>query len=285
MRYQCTKCESCGAPLEIANRSKQATCNYCQSLSDATDLETLRWRLRNVSFQLELDLVDRNWLAERERLMVRNASGQLTVPSRFRVILVGTSVLLMCLGWIVGLLMQQSAAAILGVMIGTPVAVWMAIACQRANDFLNARRQYDHARAQIRQQFTQTPVEQDIDDGSTSNRVLPTERNPSGHSDSLTIFPRNPIRAALPNDISNLDFDLKVMTLEAELQGLEADHRRHRERFNHQAASSPDNKSTHTTSIALLIGPVALITLATTMEPAGILIAAPLTIATFLSEV
>ena len=169
--------------------------------------------------------------------MVRNASGQLTVPSRFRVILVGTSVLLMCLGWIVGLLMQQSAAAILGVMIGTPVAVWMAIACQRANDFLNARRQYDHARAQIRQQFTQTPVEQDIDDGSTSNRVLPTERNPSGHSDSLTIFPRNPIRAALPNDISNLDFDLKVMTLEAELQGLEADHRRHRERFNHQAAS------------------------------------------------
>ena len=60
MRYRCTTCESCGTPLEIPSRSKRAARDYCQSLADSSDLETLR--LRYVSFQLELDLLNRNWI-------------------------------------------------------------------------------------------------------------------------------------------------------------------------------------------------------------------------------
>ncbi|NQV28743.1 MAG: hypothetical protein HQ518_30690 [Rhodopirellula sp.] len=280
MRYRCTNCESCGAPLEIASRAKRASCDYCQSLSDATDLETLRWRLRNVSFQLELDLLDRNWLVERERLMVRNSAGQLTIPSRFRVLLAGGSVLLMCLGWVVGLSLLRTSAAVIGVFIGTPVAVWMTVACQRANEFLDARRRYSKERASLCTRFIRTSVNDDTECvNSIANPQTPRHTELSQTDGQL------PNQGdASPLELSNLDGTLKLMILEGELQRLDADHRRHSERIKLEVVNETTDLTTRTSSIALLIAPLSVITFTATMGPVGLPIAVALTITGFLIE-
>lgn len=280
MRYRCTTCENCGAPLEIPSRSKRASCDYCQSLSDSTDLETLRWRLRNVSFQLELDLLDRNWLVKREQLMVRNSGGHLTVPSRFRVLVGGGSVLLLCLCWTIGFLLISSPVSVAGVLIGTPVAVWMTLALQRTNNFQNAQQRHNIKREELCERFIQSPSEQDNHlENVVESKIASTWSNPQSHR----LLPIHSDASA--QEISDLNTASSLKTLESELQRLEADQRRHSERFKLESVSDTLNLTTHTSSITLLVAPLSVVILASTIGMSGIPIAAALAFASFFAEV
>ena len=90
-------CQKCGAPLAAADGVRFLTCNYCHSpleiVRDESSthtrlLETLERRsaemagnLEVIKWQNQLDRLDREWMLQRDSLMVRDKEGNLREPN------------------------------------------------------------------------------------------------------------------------------------------------------------------------------------------------------------
>jgi hypothetical protein len=279
MRYRCVNCENCGAPLEVASRLQRKRCDYCRSLGDASDLETLRWRMRNVSFQLELDLLDRKWLVEREQLMVRDSSGHLTVPSQTRLVLIAATVLPACAAWIVGFLLIESGVSVLGVFVATPVGVWLGIAYSQLYRYRKRRTEYDAARTALCDRYFHGDSQQSDAPGAamseyiTSAALLPNS-NQAG-------------RDASQHEIAALDRGLERMRLERELARLELEFERFRTRVARETVNLSDlaDLKTHSTAVSPFLSIGAAVILLSAFGGWGVLATVAFTVAAFIVEV
>ncbi|HEY2953393.1 MAG TPA: hypothetical protein VGK40_12465 [Verrucomicrobiae bacterium] len=90
-------CQKCGAPLAVAEGVRFLTCNYCHSrleiVRDESSthtrlLENLERRsaeivenLEVIKLQNQLERLDREWLLQRDGLMVRDKEGNLREPN------------------------------------------------------------------------------------------------------------------------------------------------------------------------------------------------------------
>ena len=90
-------CQKCGAPLAVAEGVRLVTCNYCQSqleiVRDESSthtqlLENLDRRsaeivenLGVIKWQNQLEHLDREWMMQRNGLMVRDKEGNLREPN------------------------------------------------------------------------------------------------------------------------------------------------------------------------------------------------------------
>jgi hypothetical protein len=91
-------CQHCGGPLEVPARVTQITCQFCgarlqvQRSGNAVFTETLDQLAQQtgriadnteyIRLQNELERLDREWMLEKERYMVRGKDGELSVPSK-----------------------------------------------------------------------------------------------------------------------------------------------------------------------------------------------------------
>ncbi len=98
MGTQAVSCNNCGAPLEVGEVTKYATCGFCGSqleiLRSGTAvysqvLEKISRRTAEIAddvevirLQNELERLDREWLLEREQHMMRGKHGRTYRPSR-----------------------------------------------------------------------------------------------------------------------------------------------------------------------------------------------------------
>jgi hypothetical protein len=90
-------CNHCGAPLEVAEQTKFATCRFCSSrlaiehsesafytrVLEALENHTtaLSQDLETIKIQNEIERLDREWEMQREPLCRRTKSGQIAEPS------------------------------------------------------------------------------------------------------------------------------------------------------------------------------------------------------------
>jgi len=279
MRYRCVNCENCGAPLEVATRLQRKRCDYCRSLGDASDLETLRWRMRNVTFQLELDLLDRQWLLEREQLMVRDASGALTVPSQKRLVLIAAIVFPACAAWIVGFLLVRSGASVLGVLVATPVGAWIGIRYSQIHRYRKRRAEYDATRIALCDRYLHGDSQQDV--------ALPPDL--SACESSSPLLPENDraSRDASHSEIADLDRNLEQMRLEGELRRLELDFERFQQRIAHQTVDAREfsDLKTHSTAVSPFVSVCAAVVFVGLFGGWGLFATTAFAVAAFIVEV
>lgn len=93
------RCQSCGAPLQIAGDIRFLTCNYCKAElelvrdTSAThtrvlekiqaDTQQMRNHLKVLDLQNEIERLDRDWEAWRQENLSRSVSGEYFEPNRF----------------------------------------------------------------------------------------------------------------------------------------------------------------------------------------------------------
>jgi hypothetical protein len=98
MGTQAVSCNNCGAPLEVGEQTRYATCAFCGSQlgihrsGNAVYSEVLERISRDtadiaddvevIRLQNELERLDREWLLEREQHMMRGKHGRTYRPSR-----------------------------------------------------------------------------------------------------------------------------------------------------------------------------------------------------------
>ena len=91
-------CNSCGAPLEVPTSANFVKCNHCNTTlrihrSEGTTsteaieklaktTEQLADQVERLTQQNQLEMLDRNWEAERSSLMVRGKHGNRHVPAK-----------------------------------------------------------------------------------------------------------------------------------------------------------------------------------------------------------
>ena len=98
MKLLALNCNRCGAPLEVPEKAKFVTCTFCQTqlavqrsggAAYTEALEKLDERTEQIAddveilkLQAELDRLDREWTSGRERYMLANKEGVMSVPHR-----------------------------------------------------------------------------------------------------------------------------------------------------------------------------------------------------------
>ena len=115
MKLLTLACQHCGAPLEVPAKVKHLTCQFCgtrlqvQKAGSAAYTETLGEVAENVAkvaatteqlrIEQEIARLDREWQLGRERFMVRGKDGQLSVPGKTGVLVVGALVVVFGIFW------------------------------------------------------------------------------------------------------------------------------------------------------------------------------------------
>lgn len=288
MRYRSTNCDNCGAPLEVAYRSRRVQCRYCQSLTDASDLETLRWRLRNVSLQLDLDVLDRSWLVEREQLMARDSSGNYRLPSMSRVLWIGLPILAVCIVWTASFLIVESSAAVVGIMVATPVCVWMGVCWQQFERYRNARLLFDNQRAEVCTKLlelaaespelaglTNTEGRHDLSASRTTEPLLPEHSSVAAGRDVTR------------HEVALMDQKLEEMRLEAELKRVELAHQHYLVQAERRRVdlSELSNFTTHSTAVSPWLSICAAVLFIARLGPFGLIASVAFAVSAFLVEV
>lgn len=90
-------CNHCGAPLDVAEDTRFVTCGFCGSRLEvhrsggavysevlervSRQTEQIAGDVEVIRLQNELERLDREWMMERERYMVRGKHGRTSVPS------------------------------------------------------------------------------------------------------------------------------------------------------------------------------------------------------------
>ena len=98
MKLLALNCNHCGAPLEVPEKANYLTCTFCQTqlsvqrsggAAYTEALEKLDERTEQIAddveilkLQAELDRLDREWTSGRERYMLTNQEGVMSVPNR-----------------------------------------------------------------------------------------------------------------------------------------------------------------------------------------------------------
>jgi hypothetical protein len=163
MGTQAVNCNNCGAPLEVGEATKYATCGFCGSQLEirrsggalySDVLQTVSHRtaaiaedLETIRLQNELERLDREWMLERDTYTVRDGQGGSHRPGVAGGVAVLVFGAIFGLFWI-GVTMAAGVpcVALFGlVAIGVAVAAGISIlskagACERAEAAYRSRR-------------------------------------------------------------------------------------------------------------------------------------------------
>jgi DNA-directed RNA polymerase subunit RPC12/RpoP len=91
MKLDQISCNNCGAPLEVPEGTNFASCRHCgsrlavrrtESASFTEVITDLKEQVEKLTRQNEIDALDREWEAEKERFMVTGKHGHRHLPTR-----------------------------------------------------------------------------------------------------------------------------------------------------------------------------------------------------------
>jgi hypothetical protein len=115
MKLLSLTCQHCGAPLEVPAKITQLTCQFCgtrlkvertgsAAYTEAIgDLVQQMARVTDNTDQLKIEQeiarLDRDWMMNRERFMVRGKDGQLDVPTRTSAAIAGVIIVAFGIVW------------------------------------------------------------------------------------------------------------------------------------------------------------------------------------------
>lgn len=163
-------CNHCGAPLEVPAATQFVTCQYCGArleihrsggavhtqVLEAIDQRTQRIAqdVDTIKLQNELERIDREWAAERERFMVRGRNGTMGLPGDgggvglIASILIGVIAVAFILFWI-GTAFSMGAPIvflIFGVGVLVVVILGIVIAANKSGPYRQAQIRYQDRR-------------------------------------------------------------------------------------------------------------------------------------------
>ena len=155
-------CGHCGAPLEVPDGTRYATCGYCSSKLEVRRsggaiytevLEAIQKRTAEIAGEVEilklqnqLERIDREWQAEREKCMIRGKNGSVSEPTTIGAAFLG----IFCL--IVGVVFLVAGTQTPPLMLfglGGVVVGFMNLFCgtKKAQLFQEKKQRYEQRRA------------------------------------------------------------------------------------------------------------------------------------------
>ncbi|MHC4877833.1 MAG: hypothetical protein ACYTGL_15335 [Planctomycetota bacterium] len=185
--------------------------------------------------------------------------------------------------------MTGSPAAVLGVMVATPVCVWLAIVWQQCERYRKARLRFEIKRAEICHRFLQSDAHR------PEVSLLP--QNSADHSTKTDDIPRTLLllaegstasgRDMTATEAATTDRQLEDKTLVAELKRLELDYQHFIAQTDRQKVNFDDWSSltTNETAVALPISIVAAIALIGWLGGPGFILSVPLAAGFLFAEV
>ena len=160
-------CGHCGAPLEVPDGTRYATCGYCSSKLEVhrsggaiyTEvLEAIQKRTAEIAgeveilkLQNELERIDREWQSERESCMVRGKNGSLSEPSP----VVGTIIFIVVIGfgifWTIAAGSMAPQMGLFGLAFIGFAIFGLFNNLRKSNEFIEKKQQYEQRRAEVLQ--------------------------------------------------------------------------------------------------------------------------------------
>jgi DNA-directed RNA polymerase subunit RPC12/RpoP len=160
-------CGHCGAPLEVPEGTRYVTCGYCSSKLEVhrsggaiyTEvLEALQKRTEEIAddveilkLQNELERIDREWQADREKCMIRGKHGSMSEPSP----VAGTIGALVAIGFgIFWTIMAGSIAppmALFGILFILAAIFGLFYNLMKSSQFNEMKQLYEQRRAEVLQ--------------------------------------------------------------------------------------------------------------------------------------
>lgn len=173
MKLIALNCNHCGAPLEVREKTRFATCAFCNvklqvhhegNAVFSEVLEAVQERTEQIADDVarlklnsELERLDRQWQQQQERLQIRGKDGRLSVPSKKgayfgmgAVILIGAIVLAIAFSG-----NASPGTGIFGLFIIGVGIVGGMVAIAKADDYEQNRKRYQRQRLDVIKRFNE----------------------------------------------------------------------------------------------------------------------------------
>lgn len=172
MKLITVDCNACGAPLEVGRKTRFVTCRYCskrlaiqhsdssvytevlEEIKESTD--KISQDIGVIKLQNELEKLDREWLLERDGLMVTNRRGNRQLPSSPASTIVGSLVAILFVFFFIRTASSMRAPAIFplfGVLVIIVALVNASKAMFSTNGYQEAEKRYQRQRNELLQRL------------------------------------------------------------------------------------------------------------------------------------
>lgn len=158
------RCQSCGAPLQIAGDIRFLTCNYCKAElelvrdTSAThtrvlekiqaDTQQMRNHLKVLNLQNEIERLDREWEAWRQENLTRRVSGEYFEPTRLTASIL--PILILIFGCLLAITLQGLLAVLLVMVVTLCLSGFLLrLLLDTSHRYATAKRRYKDLRQQL----------------------------------------------------------------------------------------------------------------------------------------